>query len=300
MEGEPASFSIGRLAKYTGIAVDTLRKWEQRYGYPQAQRLPSGHRRYGHEEVRRLRRIAEAIQRGVPVRTAVSAQEEELEQLLSERAGAPAPVEQTSAWIVHVRGYNKREFAQALEQTVEQLGIERFLQEALAPWLTELGALWARGELDIRHEHFATEVIVDVLRSLLARYGSHASGPRVVFATLPGEHHVLGLWMGALAAAHAGADARLLGSNLPLDEISRASVETGAQAVAISISLSSGGVAADRMLADLRDKLGPNVKLMVGGDGARGARRGPRGVSYFESFGRLTAWVSELARRNDA
>ncbi len=300
MEGEPASFSIGRLANYTGIAVDTLRKWEQRYGYPQAERLPSGHRRYGHEEVRRLRRIAEAIQRGVPVRTAVSAREAELEQLLSERTGSPALAEQTSSWLKHVQNYSKFEFGQALEQTVEQLGVERFLEEALAPWLTELGALWAQGELDVRHEHFATEVIVDLLRSLLARHGSRSSGPRVVFATLPGEHHVLGLWMGALSAAHAGADARLLGANLPLDEIAHAAIENGARGVAISISLASGGVAADRMLAELRDKLGPGVNLMVGGDGARGARRGPRGVSYFESFGRLTAWVNELARRNDA
>lgn len=297
--GEPSSFSIGRLAEFTGIAVDTLRKWELRYGYPKARRLPSGHRRYGWEEARRLRRISEAIQRGVPVRSAVTASEEGLEGLLAGLILPKPPVEETQAWLGLVRAYDKRGFALALEHAAERLGIDQFLEQALAPWLTELGAQWTRGEVDIRHEHFATEVTIDVLRSLLARYGTADRGPRVVFATLPGEVHVIGLWMGALAAAVAGADTRLLGSNMPLDEIVRASSELNAQAVAVSISLATGGVLTDRRLAALRDLLPSGVQLMAGGDGARGPRRGPRGVVYFERFSRLSNWVSELSSRDD-
>lgn len=295
--------SIGRLAESTGIAVDTIRKWEQRYGYPLARRLPSGHRRYDEEDVRRLRRIAEAISRGIPVRKAVSAPEHQLEELLASAQTSERPAEINPDWLAFIRGYKTREFARALEQSFEQLGVERFLEERMGPWLTEVGAMWARGEIDVRHEHFASEVSVDVLRSLLARHQVHPAGPRIVFTTLPGEKHAIGLWMSALAAAASGADVRILGPDLPLDEIAGAVRELNARAVAISVSLSTGGVATDRQLAELRDAIDDGVHLAVGGDGARGTRRGPRGVHYFDSYPRYCEWVRELSqfpRRGDA
>jgi DICT domain-containing protein len=43
--------SIGDLARRTGIGVSTLRAWEARHGFPVAQRLPSGHRRYSEQDV---------------------------------------------------------------------------------------------------------------------------------------------------------------------------------------------------------------------------------------------------------
>ena len=41
---EPAArLSIGALARASYIPVTTLRTWERRYGYPVAERKPSGH-----------------------------------------------------------------------------------------------------------------------------------------------------------------------------------------------------------------------------------------------------------------
>ena len=56
--------SIGALSAATGIPIDTIRTWERRYGFPVAERKPSGHRVYGVQTAPRLRRIAEAIARG--------------------------------------------------------------------------------------------------------------------------------------------------------------------------------------------------------------------------------------------
>lgn len=43
---DDAVLSIGDLSERTGVAVATLRMWENRHGFPRAQRLASGHRRY--------------------------------------------------------------------------------------------------------------------------------------------------------------------------------------------------------------------------------------------------------------
>ena len=56
--------SIGALSRVTGIPPETLRTWEQRYGFPLPERKPSGHRVYPVTSVPRLRRIAEALARG--------------------------------------------------------------------------------------------------------------------------------------------------------------------------------------------------------------------------------------------
>ena len=46
-----AEWSIGDLARRTGVGISTLRAWERRHGFPVAQRLASGHRRYSERDV---------------------------------------------------------------------------------------------------------------------------------------------------------------------------------------------------------------------------------------------------------
>ncbi|MDX6327103.1 MAG: MerR family transcriptional regulator, light-induced transcriptional regulator [Nocardioidaceae bacterium] len=70
--GEPG-LTIGELARRTGLNTATLRMWEARYGFPRAQRLPSGHRRFA---VRTVDDIAQVLRRrdaGVRLESAVAA-----------------------------------------------------------------------------------------------------------------------------------------------------------------------------------------------------------------------------------
>lgn len=55
-----AMYSIGRLAKQTGVGVDTVRYYERSGLLAPAGRLASGYRRYGEVEVRRMRFIRRA------------------------------------------------------------------------------------------------------------------------------------------------------------------------------------------------------------------------------------------------
>jgi DICT domain-containing protein len=59
------------VVEQTGIGEATLRAWERRYGFPEPQRLPSGHRRYDAEDVERLRHAARLRAGGIPAATAV-------------------------------------------------------------------------------------------------------------------------------------------------------------------------------------------------------------------------------------
>src|SRR5215467_1980796 len=80
-----ARLSIGAVARATGLSPDTLRIWQKRYGFPVPERRPSGHRTYSISDVRRLRRIAEALARGHRPGQVVPLAPARLEMLLSER-----------------------------------------------------------------------------------------------------------------------------------------------------------------------------------------------------------------------
>ena len=52
-----AGMSIGVVAAQTHVSVAVLRAWEQRYGFPEPDRVPSGHRRYSAEHVEQVRQV---------------------------------------------------------------------------------------------------------------------------------------------------------------------------------------------------------------------------------------------------
>src|SRR4051812_42045936 len=58
---------IGEVAELTGVAVGTLRMWEQRHGFTVPQRTDSGYRRYSPEDVEILRRAVALRAEGMSV-----------------------------------------------------------------------------------------------------------------------------------------------------------------------------------------------------------------------------------------
>src|SRR4051812_35794847 len=59
------------VSRRTGLAPATLRIWEERYGFPRPERLPSGHRRYADREVELLLDVVRERDEGRSLTTAV-------------------------------------------------------------------------------------------------------------------------------------------------------------------------------------------------------------------------------------
>jgi MerR family transcriptional regulator, light-induced transcriptional regulator len=80
MEG----LGIKEMAERTGLAAGTIRMWEQRYGFPEPRRTPSGHRRYRPED-------AEVVSRAVALRDAGLAIAPALQQARAACAATDSP-----------------------------------------------------------------------------------------------------------------------------------------------------------------------------------------------------------------
>lgn len=286
--------SIGDLAEATGITEATLRAWERRYGRPCAVRRPSGHRRYRPEDVTWLRRVAEALARGGRASEIVTLDEAALDQYLAAGNKAAEANEITQRMLEWVRDFDGPRLRRSLREAWNRMEPLPFLRDRLTPLMQAVGREWADGRLEIRHEHFLTEVVDDLLRTLRDRMGELSTGPLVVLATLPEERHGMGLQMAAIGVVAGGGRVRILGTNTPIVEIVKTAAETRARGVAISVSLANGGVATDRVLAELRKQLPAEVHLAAGGEGMRGPRRTPPGITKLAELSDLAPWVASL------
>jgi methanogenic corrinoid protein MtbC1 len=264
--------SIGDLCTETGLSPDVIRVWERRYGFPVPVRLPSGHRRYREEDLRRLRLVAEAVAEGHRPSVAVRADEAVLRRMMvregsARHAGLLEPIFQAVA-ALDSPGIRSR-----LEAARKDRGLRDFLQDIVAPLLDRVGLAWADGSLGVHHEHLLTEVLEDLLRQM--RLDLPALPPRgsVLLATLPGERHRLGLLMVALLYAASGARVELLGTDLPVASIAHAARSLNVDRVAVSLSIQSSGEPTRRLLMDLQERLPRGCRLIIGGQGAARTRR---------------------------
>jgi methanogenic corrinoid protein MtbC1 len=264
--------SIGALSRAAGIPVQTLRTWESRYGFPEAVRRPSGHRVYPVAVVARLRRVAEAIARGHRAGQVVAASDDELAALLQvapRQAPAEAPSDDGLDGLLRAAAtFDTDALQRRLLPDWARLGPVAFLTRRIGPLVVAVGTAWENGRLDVSHEHFLTERVGDLLRSLRLPFEDRATGPVVVLATLPGETHGLGVQMAALVLAAAGLQVLSLGTEVPTPQIAQVCRDVQARALALSVSSSTGGAATVAKLRRLRQTLPRRVSMIVGGTGA--------------------------------
>lgn len=294
--------SIRVVAELTRLPMGTLRAWERRYGFPLPERRRDSNRRlYSDEQLRRLRRVANLLERGYRPGDVIHKSEPELAELLG-TDGAPAP--QAPRSVVDVRGLLALLAADDAKGIEEQLrlaaaawGAKRFVTELAHPLARAVGDAWAKGELSIRHEHLMTECLTTQLRALLAAHQDVDGTPHVVLGTLPGESHTLGLQMVAVYLALNAAKPRLLGANTPPEQIRSAASALGATVIGIAVSPSAAMPATRRQLRLLAAGLPSSTALWVGGAGAKSLGELPAPAEAVPSWSAIDGALARARRR---
>ena len=287
---EPGWMSIGALSRATGIAIGTLRSWERRYGFPEPQRLESGHRRYALDAVERLRLVKDALELGNRPGAVVAAPPEALQQLLgavpAAGVGPPSLEGHLEALMATTLELDQEGLDRALQRAIDDLGVRRFVNGCAVPFLHEVGSAWIEGRLGVMHEHFASDRLKAALDQ---RRRGHGGAATVVCATLPGETHDLGLYMSSLLLALGGARVIFLGADTPTEDIAGAASQSAAPGVLIGSSAAAPSTAVVPQLAALRRLLPAPVQIAVGG-----TDKAPRGVTVLEDFAALEAWGAAI------
>lgn len=276
------------VATRTGVTPTTLRAWERRYGVVEPSRSDGGQRLYSDDDVRRLVLLRRLTDQGRAISQVAELDDRELEALdaedraarrdVVEPIGAPAGTPRARASLDRaleaVEALDAAALEAELRRGVVALGAGLFIDELVAPLLTEIGDRWSRGELRPAHEHVATAVVERVLSWMIEPVGpTEARDPVMVVGTLSGEVHALGALLAGATAALQGWRVTFLGRDLPAVEVALAATRLGARAVGVSVvnPLDVDGIP-DQLRALLAN-LDDGVRVVLGGASAEALAR---------------------------
>jgi MerR family transcriptional regulator, light-induced transcriptional regulator len=297
--------SIGELSDMTGIGVHTLRVWEKRYGAPQSQRLPSGHRRYPKEEVPRLKAIASALESGYRASKVVTATMEELQGLMGfatfngPKSGPESKKQDKLAsdktvvesWVQLIHAGKDDTLLSGFHEQFGRHGALDFICDFAVPLLERIGKGWETGELSITHEHFASECLVSFLNEKWRQMNSRKTGPTVIITTLPREGYSLGILMCSLITSVTNSKVMYLGVDNPIEEIVDASKKYNPEIIALSISHKFDFVTSEKQLLQLRKEVDKHISIVTGG---KGSPCNIKDVSYIPSFKEYYNFLVEM------
>jgi DNA-binding transcriptional MerR regulator/methylmalonyl-CoA mutase cobalamin-binding subunit len=269
-------YSIKAVSQATGLTVETLRAWERRFRVVVPQRDASGRRVYGPEDVLRLRRLGEATRRGHPISRLAQLDDDAIAALVTanpEQAPDTAHHEIVQRILDAAAHYRAADCEQTLTLACALLPPAALVADVLAPVLREVGERWHRGEFTIAQERLVSSGVRRYAGTVLDSLARLSSREPIVFATLPGERHELGLLLAAMLCANRGHRVHFLGPDLPAEEIARYSGQVDARIVALSLVSSEHLDDVPGHLQALARALGPVTAIWIGGAGAHKLRR---------------------------
>jgi MerR family transcriptional regulator, light-induced transcriptional regulator len=265
-----AMYPIKAAAELSGLSTETLRAWERRHGAIHPLRDAQGRRLYDPAMIERLSRLHRLTGRGHPIRDLAALDDDALDRLLEDgRQAAYGGVETLpSRMLDAIAEYRVDVFDRDLSVAIATLPVPVLMTRVVMPLLQEVGLRWADGRLAIAQERLVSSLLRMRLLAVL-NPPRREQRPRVLFATLPGEPHELGLIGAALQAYEAGMPVLYLGTELPAAEIARVAKKLGVAGVALSsVDPQQARLALDELRL-LDAALAPGVPVWLGGANAR-------------------------------
>lgn len=266
------TYNIAAVERDTGLSKDVLRMWERRYGFPTPERDGNGDRLYPAEQVKRLRLIKRLMDLGHRPGKLIATPYEELAALVPRRAALTEVISgdqrtELDELVELIRRHEGGTYLHTMQQRLARQGLQRFVQDTVAPLTHRIGEDWEQGRVEVFEEHLFTELTKRLLRQAVAALPTRARRPRILLTTLPGEQHLLGLLMAETLFTLEGAECIPLGTQTPLSEIGRAAMAHQADVVALSFSVAFPQRQIPALLLQLRMGLDSGIELWAGGGG---------------------------------
>jgi DNA-binding transcriptional MerR regulator len=200
---------IGELSRRTGVSVDLLRVWERRYGLLAPERTAGKQRLYSVADEQRIRAMQGHLAGGLSPAEAA--------RLVTNSGvpGAATAAELGERLVDALDEVDEARTHAALDRLFAELGVEGALRDVLMPYLRALGDRWARAEVSVAEEHFASRLLQARLLGL-ARGWEGGPGPRALLACPPGEEHDLALISYGIALSRRRWSITYLGASTPI------------------------------------------------------------------------------------
>ncbi|HET9905700.1 MAG TPA: B12-binding domain-containing protein [Anaerolineales bacterium] len=228
------AFNLKVVLKETGLAADTLRAWERRYGLPVPQRTRGGHRLYSQRDIETIKWLMKRQTEGLSISRAVDMWNEQLAagsdplaDLIDSLLASASPVLSQnrtpdttldllrSQWVEACIEFNESKAEQTLNQAFSMFPVEVVCLDVLQRGLSEIGDLWQENQVSVQQEHFASGLAMRRLDALLISTPPPTRNQILLIGCPPGEWHVFTPLLFALFLRRRGFPLIYLGGNVP-------------------------------------------------------------------------------------
>ncbi|HUE98104.1 MAG TPA: B12-binding domain-containing protein, partial [Anaerolineales bacterium] len=233
------AFNLKVVLKETGIAADTLRAWERRYGLPMPQRSAGGHRLYSQRDIETIKWLMKRQTEGLSISRAVDLWNEQLASGSDPLAGSAQgtfpstttlPTQFTAPdttldslrarWIHACTDFSESTAEQTLNQAFSLFPVEAVCIEVLQKGLSEIGELWYENRANVQQEHFASGLAMRRLDALLSASPTPTRPQTVIVGCPPDEWHAFTPLLLSLFLRRRGLNVIYLGANVPVPQFS--------------------------------------------------------------------------------
>ncbi len=219
------TYNLKAVIKETGIAADTLRAWERRYGLPMPDRTPGGHRLYSQRDIEIIKWLMEKQGEGLSISNAVDLWNE---LTASGRDPLPAPSQQLvtlssanldiirKSWLDACLVFDENNAEQVLNQAFATHPLETVCVEVLQRGLNEIGEMWYQAKATVQQEHFTSALAQRRLDALISAAPPPTRPYSILIGCTPGEQHVFVPLLLTLLLRRRGLKVVYLGANVPI------------------------------------------------------------------------------------
>ena len=159
-----------------------------------------------------------------------------------------------------------------LDALSDSLTVRDAFLKVLLPAQREVGRLWHQNEVSVAEEHLVTSTTLRLM-AVLASRGNRARerGRTAIAAAVAGNAHEVGIRAITYLMELDGWRAIYLGQDMPQRDLPAMIEAYDADLVLLSLALTSHLPSLRKSIVEIRQRCGDAIKIMVGGNGLRGA-----------------------------
>jgi DNA-binding transcriptional MerR regulator len=297
---EPAATSafvrIGSFSRSVGVAPETLRAWEDRYGLLQPRRSSGGFRLYCAEDARLVGAMKRHLQSGLPASEAAR-RAREAEQSLR-RVAASRGASEFGRLCAGLRAaclsFDAAGTHRAVDELLATLSLDAVLADCIVPFINEFDDRLDRGEISLAQQQFSARLLEGRLLAMASGW-ELGSGPLVLIARGPAERHVIGITAFGLALRNRGWRVVSLGAAARVTALAEVAAALSPDMVVLSL----GKTRLSKSDQGIVRALGGHVPVAIAGRAANPALAAALGVRHLAG-GPVSAASDVVANRDGA
>jgi len=279
-----SQFSISAVSQRTGLSPHVIRVWERRYGAVRPERAANGRRTYSEQDINRLSLLSRLVNLGQRIGQVAGLGTNELYRqidamtVIGNKISEPMPGHSElrdtllKSVLDDARSYDVESSCNALAGAVIGINVDDLMNEVCSPLMRAVGDEWQAGRLNEAQEHVITAAFKGIFLPRVSSSLTRKNAPGVVFSTLQGERHEMGLLFVATMAAARNIRCLYLGPDLPEHAIAHAVHHVDAKVVCISVVMKTSPKKLMTELETLRDLLPGEQEIWIGGYGFEGLK----------------------------